>query len=189
MQRAQMILGALGRVWRGRVARSGAPARHASGMWRRGAAPALALLLAACASLYGLKSPEVSLSDIHIKGGNLLEQRFTLSLRVLNPNDKDLAVDGLTFELEIAGQRFARGATGQAVTLARLSDTVVDVDGTAQLISLLQKLPSLVDGDGKVPYRIKGEVVSRDYGRIPFDRKGETELPWSVPAAGGSRSF
>jgi LEA14-like dessication related protein len=158
-------------------------------MWRRLWWLVLALMLSACASLYGLKSPEVSLSDIRLKGGNLLEQRFTLSLRVLNPNDKDLAVDGLTFELEIAGQRFARGATGQSVTLTRLSDTVVDVDGTAQLISLLQKLPSLVDSSGKVPYRIKGEVVSRDYGRIPFDRRGETNLPWAVPAQGDSRSF
>lgn len=143
--------------------------------------PVLVLFAAACASLYGLKAPEVSLSDVTLSGGTLLEQRFKLKLRVLNPNDRDITISGLTFQLDIGDKRFASGATGQTVVLPRLGDTVVEVDATAQMLSLIQQLPKLVNGEGKVPYRVKGDVVTTDYGRIPFDRKGETTLPWAQP--------
>ena len=62
---------------------------------------ALPLLVAACASLGGVEPPEVSLVGLEPLPGGALEQRFAVELRVLNPNERELRVDGIDFTLEV----------------------------------------------------------------------------------------
>lgn len=134
-------------------------------------------VLTACAALSGLKSPEVAVSDIRLTGGNLLEQRFKLTLRISNPNQREIAIEGVTFTLDVADKPFARGVGAAPVILAPLSDTLVELDATAQMLNILQGLPRLLEGDGKAAYRLQGEVVTRAYGRLPFKRDGTMNMP------------
>ena len=138
----------------------------------------LVLMLNACSDLYNLRAPQVSVTDVSLNGGNLLEQRFKLKLRVTNPNDRDIVVDGLVFDVLIGDRQFAHGISNTSTVLPKLADAVVEVEGTAQSLSLLQQLLEQPKGSDRLPYRIKGEVVARDYGRIAFDHKSETALPW-----------
>src|SRR5574337_1235640 len=134
----------------------------------------VALALAACSGLpIGLESPKVSVADIRLAGGGLLEQRFRLTLRVHNPNDRDIPVDGLSFVLELNGIEFAQGATNRPVTLERLSDTLVEVEGTSNLAAVVQQFQQLTtpqDGREAVTYRLHGKLASGLMGSIPFDR-------------------
>jgi LEA14-like dessication related protein len=130
-------------------------------------------VLAGCASLLGLKPPEVALADVRLVEARLLEQRFRLTLRVSNPNDRDIRIDGLRFTMELAGQRFGQGVSGEQVVLKRLSETSVPVEVSAQLLNLLGKLKG---GDEGLDYRLQGEVITHDYGTLPFTRTGKFRL-------------
>lgn len=153
---------------------------------------ALATLLSACAMMaLGLEKPEVKVAGIELLDGNLFDQRFRIKLRVTNPNDKDIAIKGLRFKLALGGQDFADGLTGEPVVLPRMGEVVVGVDGHASLAGVLRHLPRMLEG-GKLDYRLNGEVITQDYGSLPFDRKGELSadslgkrfLPPPPPAGG-----
>lgn len=139
-----------------------------------------ALSLVACSALpVGLEAPTVSVADIRLAGGGLLEQRFRLTLRVHNPNDRDLPLDGLNFVLELNDMEFAQGATSRPVMLQGLGDTLVDVEGVSNLGAVLDQLQQLSAGPGardSVGYRIHGRLASRGMGSFPFDRRGEISL-------------
>lgn len=143
-------------------------------------AAAGAAVLAACAGLpIGLESPKVSLADISVAGGGLLEQRFALKLRVQNPNDRDIPLDGLSFTVELNGLEFAHGVSNRPVVLARLSDTLVDVEGVSNLGAVIRQLQQAAGGEGReaFTYRIHGKLASGLLGSIPFDRQGEVAVP------------
>ena len=140
----------------------------------------VALGLAACSGLsIGLEAPKVTLADIRLAGGGLIEQHFRLTLRVHNPNDRDIPLDGLSFVLELNDMEFAQGASNRPVTLQRLGDTLVDVEGVSNLAAVMQQLQELKSGpDARegVTYRIRGKLASGMMGSIPFDRHGEISL-------------
>ena len=57
-----------------------------------------------------LESREVLLVDLQPLPGVTLEQRFAVQVRVLNPNDRELRIDGVDFALDINGVRRTRGS-------------------------------------------------------------------------------
>lgn len=136
----------------------------------------LSISLGACASMKWHK-PKISLADVRVTGGNLLESRLVLSLRVRNENDRDITLDGLVFDILAGEFVVAKGIRSTPVVLSRMSDTVVDIDATARTLDLLMRLPALVQSDGRVSYVVKGEAVIRDYGRVPFDHKESFAMP------------
>ena len=134
-------------------------------------------LLAGCATI-PTKAPEVTLADIDIVEAGLLEQRFVMKLRVLNPNDTDIDITGLDFELEVNGTRFARGVSNRAVTLPRYGEAVLEVSAVSSLVSLLKQIDELSRGGrDRIDYRIHGRLAAGGYGTLPFDSKGEVRLP------------
>ena len=70
----------------------------------------LMILLAGCAGISGLsQKPEVSLAGLELAELKLFEQRFKMKLRIQNPNDVELKINGLTFDVDINGLPFAKG--------------------------------------------------------------------------------
>jgi LEA14-like dessication related protein len=69
-------------------------------------------LLAGCAHLLGTAdNPRVNIASLTPKDMKLFEQVFFMELRVMNPGDKELIINGLAFNLEVNGQTFARGVS------------------------------------------------------------------------------
>lgn len=158
---------------------------------RRLAGLAVAMLgltaLGGCAGLQlGMKKPEVTVANIRLLDGNLLEQRFLLTLRVMNPNTSEIAIEGLTFKVDLNGQPFARGVGNQPVVVPRLGEAMVDVTATTDLGGLLRQLKAF-KGREKVDYRISGRLVTGSFGGIDFDQTGEVELPKGLGEAGGGK--
>ena len=144
----------------------------------RAVAGLLALLvLAACAQIGEIRSPQVHVVDIRLLQGGLLEQRFGVELRIGNPNDFDLPLDGLTFELDLNGRRFAEGFTNQAVTVPRLGEARISVDASTTLIDMMAQ--ALILGErSEISYRIEGVVYLRGLARrqVPYERGGRLRL-------------
>ena len=157
---------------------------------RRLAGLAVAMLgltaLGGCAGLQlGMKKPVVTVANIRLLDGNLLEQRFLLTLRVMNPNTSEIAIEGLTFKVDLNGQPFARGVGNQPVVVPRLGEAMVDVTATTGLGGLLRQFKAF-KGREKVDYRISGRLVTGSFGGIDFDQTGEVELPKGLGEAGGT---
>ena len=158
---------------------------------RRLAGLAVAMLgltaLGGCAGLrLGMQKPEVSVANIRLLDGNLLEQRFLLTLRVMNPATSEIAIEGLTFKVDLNGQPFAKGVGNQPVVVPRLGEAMVEVTATTGLGGLLRQLKAF-KGREKVDYRISGRLVTGNFGGIDFDQTGEVELPKGLGEAGGGK--
>ncbi len=135
------------------------------------------LALAACTRLGGAEPPQVHLTDIRLLPGGLLEQRFQVDLRLGNPNDFDLELDGLTFEVELNDMPFARGLSNQSVTVPRLGEAQLRVVASTTLIDVVQQM--LVLGErSDLSYRIAGVVYLRGMTtrKLPYETSGNMRL-------------
>ena len=133
-------------------------------------------LLGGCAT--PLQKPEVSLAGVELVGIGLVEQRLLLKLNVSNPNDVDLPIKSLRFDLDLDGQPFASGVTEQPVTIARHAEAQLDVKVVSRLGDVLKQLRAARQ-NGKLAYRVHGRVeFERSDGAagIAFDRSGELSL-------------
>ena len=136
----------------------------------------LALGLAACSGLpLNAKAPKISVAEVDVRSLGLLEQRFDVGLRVANPNEFDLTIEALDFELEVNGRPFAKGLTRVSTLIPAVSTTLLRIDAYTQsknLIEQIRTLPAETLKDG-VPYRIRGRVkTDRSSQWLPFDHSG-----------------
>jgi LEA14-like dessication related protein len=141
------------------------------------------VLLASCASLGGYREkPRVSLIGIQPLGMTLLEQRYLLALRILNPNDVEIPISGMSYSVEINDREFAYGVSRQAVTIPALGEAVVEVEVVSSLLDMLRQLQSLDDArQSRLDYRISGGLsLANRRAKLPFDYSGT--LDWK-PAA------
>lgn len=138
--------------------------------------PFLALALAACSGLpLNTVAPEVSVGEVALKHLGLFEQHYEVGLQVSNPNDFDLKIEALDFEIELNGLPFSHGQSRTATVIPALSGTVLRVDAIMQsknLVQQLRALPPQATRDG-VPYRVKGRVkTGHSPIWLPFDHAG-----------------
>lgn len=132
-------------------------------------------LLAACAPR--LQKPEISLVGIDLVGLGLVEQRFVLRLRIRNPNDVDLPVNALNFDVELNARHFARGVSDKPVLIPRQGETILEVKTVSRLAEILKPLrDAQKNGRERIGYRVFGSVDLEGFGSIPFDRSGDVSL-------------
>ena len=146
-------------------------------------------MLGGCAGLsLGLKKPEVKVAGIRLLDAGLFEQRFVVSLRITNPNNAEIPIEGLDVNVDINGQPFAHGVSRQAVVVPRLGEAVLDVTATTGLDQLLRQFGELGRGRDRVDYRIRGRLVTGNLGGFDFDRNGEVAFPKIFGGGNGSKS-
>lgn len=140
----------------------------------------LALVVASgCASIspQEVEEPEVHLVNLVPVDATLFEQRIRIDLRILNPNDFDLPLDGMSFDLRLNGERIARGQSSDSVKIPRLGEGMMEVMAHTNSIAIVKQF---VDAprDGRFEYEIDGNVFVKGFGRrkIPFDHSGVLEL-------------
>ena len=138
------------------------------------------MLLSACGGLLSsaVEPPDVSLAGLGFSRAGLFEQELRLDLRLRNPNDFALGVDGLRFTLELNDEAFAHGRTTSEVDLPALGETVVPVLVNVPTNDLLDRVMAL-GAERRIDYRLRGEAEldSLLLGAIPFEREGKLELP------------
>ena len=144
----------------------------------------LVFLIASCSTMpKDFEPPRVHIADLTPKEMAIFEQRFDVKLRIQNPNDVDLSVTGLRFDIDLNEREFANGMSGQRVTVPRFGSEVVDVEVFTTLASFLRQVQDLNAGTGqKVRYRLKGTAFVDSPGtfKAPFDEKGEIDLTFGT---------
>lgn len=147
--------------------------------WPRFLLLGLVIVVTGCASLRpALQAPTLQFVGAEIERASVLEQRVRARMRVSNPNDREIAVRGVTYTLEVAGEELGRGVSGGAFVIPAGGETTFDVRVTANLAPVLLKIAARLGRDASIPYRIRGEVSlsSGLVRKIPFDERGELPL-------------
>lgn len=140
------------------------------------AALALPALLAACAYTK-LQQPELSVVGVELISGDLLRQELRVRMRVYNPNDRQLPVRSVNYEVQLAGRAFAHGESMGDFVIPAQGETDFDVNVTANAAGALLRLLGS-SGQGDPEYRLSGEVKlsSGMLRSIPFDHSGTLRL-------------
>jgi LEA14-like dessication related protein len=153
-----------------------APRRH--GAWR--ALGLLGALLLGCCSLTPhFETPQLSVVDVRILGGDLWSQRLKVRLHVQNPNDRELPVRALQYTIEVEGQTFATGESTEPFVVPPLGASDFDMTINANLAGTVLKLigrgPNAQDN---IAYHLTGKLsLSHGFLRsIPFDQRGSFSL-------------
>ncbi len=145
----------------------------------------LVLLLAACSGLpFNVQPPRITVADIDIQSLGLFEQHFDVNLRVTNPNDFELAIEGLEFELQVNGHPFAKALSKNPAQIPALTSTLMRVDAVTQSIDLLQQFKLVPPETLKagIPYRIKGRIkIDKVFTWLPFEQNGVYGAPGEKP--------
>jgi LEA14-like dessication related protein len=137
-------------------------------------------VLAACAAMPGREPLHVNVADVESLGGEGLEMRMLVRLRVQNPNDAPVEYDGVYLRLDVQGSTFATGVSDEKGTVPRFGEALVNVPVTVSTMNLVrQALGFMVDGKPpeKVTYRLDGKLNGPMFGSTRFQSQGELTLP------------
>ncbi len=142
---------------------------------------ALFALLAFLAGCFGIPTerPRVNIANVTLKEVKLLEQIYDIELRIQNPNDTELVINGLAFDLIVNDKNFATGMTNKSLTIAPFSSALVPVETISPLSSIIRQIiGAQKSGLTKLSYRLKGAVyVGSASLKLGFDEQGELDLP------------
>ncbi|MFT3906315.1 MAG: LEA type 2 family protein [Steroidobacteraceae bacterium] len=143
-----------------------------------GALVAGVAMLSGCASLLPkLEAPKLDVAGIAWKGGSMSRQKITVTLKVSNPNDRQISVSSIDCRIAVAGHDFASGATAKAFVVPALGDTQFDLDLTADLVTALQVLAE-EQNSRDIAYRLTGELhlAAGLLRNVPFTKDGRIAL-------------
>jgi LEA14-like dessication related protein len=137
----------------------------------------LACALAACSTTPSkLVAPKVELIGIQPLSTDMFAQRFKLRMHLQNPNDLEVAVKRIDYDLILAGDRFATGLAEQPFVLPAKGEAEFDMVVTTDFVSAFGRLVSRYGGRKieNVDYEIAGTIVldKKAFGKIPFNQKG-----------------
>ncbi len=145
-------------------------------MIRRLFAISLLAALGACASLpVHLKSPDVSFVSMRAVDVNVFEQRLEIRMRVRNPNDIQLPVNGLAVDVELANEPFAHGVSAREFVVPAGGEAEFDMLVTANAANALIKIAgSDRKSREQIGYRVNGKLSTRlgMLRTIPFEESG-----------------
>ncbi len=128
----------------------------------------LSAALAGCSSLpqQDFDRPVIELLSLRPIAADAMEARFEIKLRVLNPNDFALDVEGLYFEVFLRDRQVLSGVSSRPTRIAAFGEGVLTVEagiGMLNSIRLIRELAEEPSREG-LPYRLKTKL---SLGNIP----------------------
>ncbi|PRH14372.1 LEA type 2 family protein [Burkholderia multivorans] len=143
-------------------------------------------VLDGCASL--TREPvSVSVVGLDPLVGQGLEMRFSLKLRVQNPNDTPIEYDGIAVALELNGAPFASGVSDRSGVVPRFGEAVLDVPVSVSAFAAARQAWNLpgAAANGELPYALRGRLAGGVLGTVHFSDVGTLRLP-AMPGWGAS---
>lgn len=140
--------------------------------------------LLGCTTLQqSLERPRINIANIMPRDIKLFEQVFDLDLRIQNPNNVPLEVNGLAFDLELNDKRFATGVSKESLVIERLSSDVIRVEAITTLVGFLRQVAEYQQTQNpRLTYRIKGSIyLGSPSIKLPFEDSGEINIPIESP--------
>jgi LEA14-like dessication related protein len=125
-----------------------------------------------------LKSPEMTFSDLSISEFNFEKVKFVVTMAAKNPNDTDIPLSNMKFNLNLLETAVGTGAALKDINLPKMGTSEVPIEftiGTNQLLSILKQV-NFRDLT-KLSYSVKGSANwNNGPFTIPFERKGDLSM-------------
>ncbi|MEW8525952.1 MAG: LEA type 2 family protein [Candidatus Thiodiazotropha endolucinida] len=136
-------------------------------------------ILSGCASLQTQQERiRVTIADLKPLESTLMEQRYLVKIRLQNRSKEVLRIDGMSFDLDLNGKRFASGVSNQEATVQGFSESMLEVKLSSTVFGLIKQFGALQDRqNGTFEYQISGNLSTPDSMlSLPFNEKGEINL-------------
>ena len=139
-----------------------------------------------------LETPNVELLSIQMMSTDMFAQKFRVRVRVDNPNDLELPIRGIDYQIFLMGDSFAEGNSMDRFVVPARGDAEFDMVITTNFVSSLGRLISRVGG-GKlddIDYELTGEVLL-DRGmirKVPFNKHGKVNIAKALAGKGSGHT-
>ncbi|MGA7178888.1 MAG: LEA type 2 family protein [Thiobacillaceae bacterium] len=140
----------------------------------------ISLLLYGCTNLMSaaLQPPTISIQDINPVELGLLQQRFEIQLQLENPNNVDLPLEGLNFDLSVNDLPLASVSSNQPILIPRQGTQVVKLEAATTSSNLIKQLHALnLDAlRSGARYKINGRVKIKGLIWLPLEKSGQVGI-------------
>ncbi|MGB6010412.1 MAG: LEA type 2 family protein [Desulfobacterales bacterium] len=133
-----------------------------------------------------LESPEISLANISLQEAKAFETTFELDLRVFNTNDVPLEIKGIECELEVNGNKLAKGVSATQTTVPAFGTELVRMVVYSSMLGMVSSMLDMIRSaqsnqiTRKLNYKISGRLSiggdSTIPWRFPFTSQGELDM-------------
>ena len=134
----------------------------------------------ACSSVpRRLAPPAPNLLGLSILQSGPEGQLFALSLQLVNPNEAEIPVVRLDFDIRLGGEGRLIGEHGTAFTLPASGSQIVEIEVFSELVSSASRLQAFTQGpENALTYEFHGELVLDASMREPLEvfRRGQVPL-------------
>ncbi len=125
------------------------------------------------------KLPDVSIADFSVSKLSFDGAAVKMKLRLTNPNDFGIDLNGLDYALKLQGQEIAKGIAKSTTPLTAKGESLMDLDINLSFKELGRSGMAILKGTG-TQYEIKGNFLlnpnGKDEKQIPFFQSGEIPL-------------
>lgn len=139
--------------------------------------------MSGCATLsLNYEEPSVELISFKALPVNGFEQKFEIGLKLTNPNNFALPFNGMSYQLNVAGETLAHGVAADIPTLLAYGEARFVVPVSTSLLRGIKVISALIDNQGEnISYQLKAKLdidiplvprlnVTQE-GVIPFSQK------------------
>jgi len=143
------------------------------------AALAVLALISGCSSLAPkVEVPRLTIVSVGMVSADMFAQQFRVRLHVQNPNDRELPIKGIEYQLFLQGDSFAEGTATRPFVIPALGETEFDMTVNTNFVSSIGRLLSRLNGKDNIQYIFEGKVLT-DLGLVrslPFQESGTVQL-------------
>ena len=119
-----------------------------------------AVFMVACTGLpNALTKPEVKVVSLTPIAADGFQQRFSVGLRVINPNAEDIVVRGMSYSIDIGGHDIFSGVASNVPVLKAYTDTPVTVEVSANILSVISLISDMTKkGPENLQYTLNAKL-------------------------------
>lgn len=140
----------------------------------------VSLVLAGCATMKpGYEPPGVTLSDFRLLPAEGLVPRFLIGLRITNPNNSPLDLRGLSYDVEIEGNKLINGVAGQLAEIPPYGESEIELRAGVDVLGGARILRELMSDAGRdtMRYRLRTRLdVGGQLRPLTLEDSGELSL-------------
>ncbi len=137
--------------------------------------------LSGCAMLRGdFVEPEVAIAAIRMGQTEGLYQPLFVDVVITNPNRTALALNGITYKIELQGHELVKGVSREPLQVAAGGATRYTIPASFNLLSSVSLLRDLMmqQGSGSLRYKLEAQLDPSSWWmpKISVDRSDEIKL-------------
>jgi LEA14-like dessication related protein len=141
------------------------------------------MLAAACTAVPNLQAPKATVAAVRFDGLAGIEARFAVIVEVVNPNDREIAIEAIEADLTIESIPVGVARLATPLRLPALGRATGTLEVRAAWTEALRAFAAgarRIRGEGGTPglrYAVTGVATLTGGGTIPFSRTGEFNVP------------